>query len=200
MELNIRRMLTVKDDAYDDGVTRVERPLRKVAVIFVVANPLAGTRGANVQGLIDVSPKLGEMMGRKLVEAMGEFEIQGYGKGGLVGLGGEQEHANALLTTAFANPLRSQIGGGEAWISSYQKVVAPNAVIDIPMNHKDEIYVRSHYDGMTLTVPNGPQYDEIAIIFCAASRGRLSARVGGLTHEEVLTRKMAVQASREGAT
>jgi hypothetical protein len=29
----------------------------------------------------------------------------------------------------------------------------------------------------------------VAIIFCLANRGRLNARVGGLTHEDVVARK-----------
>ena len=51
------------------------------------------------------------------------------------------------------------------------------------------MYVRSHYDGMTLVLPDAPMPDEIAVIFCLANRGRLGARVGGLTHEEVATRE-----------
>jgi hypothetical protein len=35
--------------------------------------------------------------------------------------------------------------------------------------------------------------DEIALIFCIANRGRLNARVGGLTHEEAVARKTAKQ-------
>ncbi|MEJ5902439.1 amino acid synthesis family protein [Ochrobactrum teleogrylli] len=189
MNLNIRRVLTQVDDTFEEGVSRVDIPLRKAAVIFIVENPLAGTKGEDLKAMIDVSPELGLLVGQKLVEVMGNFPVQGYGKGGLVGLRGEAEHANALLTTIFANPIREQIGGGEAWISSFQKIAAPGASIDIPMNHKDDVYVRSHYDGMTVTVPGGPKDDEIAIIFCASSGKRLNARVGGLTHEEVEARK-----------
>ncbi|KAA0969486.1 amino acid synthesis family protein [Aureimonas fodinaquatilis] len=191
MDLNIRRVLSFVDDIYEEGVTRVATPLRKAAIIFVIENPMVGTKGADLSEMIAVSPSLGEKVGEKLLAVMGDFDIQSYGKGGLVGLGGEAEHANALLTTAFANPIRKLIGGADAWISSYQKVAGPNTVIDIPMNHKDEVYVRSHYDGMTVSVPNGPLHDEIAIIFCAASRGRLNARVGGMTHDEVSARKSA---------
>ena len=50
------------------------------------------------------------------------------------------------------------------------------------MNHKDEVYVRSHYDGMTVMVPGGPKADEVAVIFCVSSGRRLNWRVGGLTH------------------
>ncbi len=106
-----------------------------------------------------------------------------------MGTGGEQEHANALLTTVFANPFRDAIGRGDAWISSMTKVAAPGAVIDIPMNSIDDVYVRSHYDGMTLMLPDAPMPDEIALIFCLANRGRVNARVGGMTYEEALKRR-----------
>jgi hypothetical protein len=95
-------------------------------------------------------------------------------------LGGEQEHANALLTTTFADPLRAAIGGGKSWISSFTKQGPPGTPIDIPLACKDALYVRSHYDGMTIILPGAPQPDEIAVIFCVANRGRINARVGGL--------------------
>jgi hypothetical protein len=100
-------------------------------------------------------------------------------------MAGEQEHANALLTTAFANPLRDAVGGGKAWISSFTKRAAAGATIDIPLACKDALYVRSHYDGMTITLHDAPQPDEVVIILCLANRGRLNARVGGLKLEDV---------------
>ena len=125
-------------------------------------------------------------MAKVAVAAMAPHEVQSYGKGGIVGLAGEQEHANALLTTTFAEPFRDAIGGAPAWISSMTKVAAPGTLIDVPMNAKTDVYVRSHYDGMTLTLPDAPLPDEIALIFCLANRGRLNARVGGLSYAESL--------------
>jgi hypothetical protein len=52
------------------------------------------------------------------------------------------------------------------------------------MNCVDDIYVRSHYDGMSLVLPDAPLADEVAIIFCVANRGRLNARVGGMSYAE----------------
>ena len=69
------------------------------------------------------------------------------------------------------------------------KVAGPGTLIDVPMNCKDDIYVRSHYDGMSLVLPDAPLPDEIAIIFCLASRGRLNARVGGMTFASAKSRK-----------
>ena len=61
----------------------------------------------------------------------------------------------------------------------------PDTSIDIPLASKDALYVRSHYDGMTITLHDAPLPDEIAVIICTANRGRLNARVGGLEFEEI---------------
>jgi len=188
MNLNIRRTWSIVEDKNEHAGRKVTVPVRKVAVIAVLENPYASTAVEDLTPLIEASVGLGEMMGKMALQALGAYKVQSYGKGALVGLHGEIEHASALVTTAYANPIRDAIGGAKAWISSMVKVSSPGAQIDIPMNHKDEVYVRSHYDGMTLTLQDTPMPDELAIIFCLASAGRIGARVGGLTHEEVLKR------------
>jgi Amino acid synthesis len=65
------------------------------------------------------------------------------------------------------------------------KRVASGATIDIPLAHKDALYVRSHYDGITITLPDAPGPNEIAIICAYASRGRTNHRVGGLAAGEI---------------
>lgn len=189
MQLAVRRTALILDERREEAGRIADTPLRKLAVVTIIQNPMLGAYAADLSPLIEASAGLGREMGERAVRAFDGEPVQSFGKGGIVGLGGEQEHANALLTTAFANPFREAIGGGAAWISSMTKVAAPGTLIDIPMNHKDDIYVRSHYDGMSLVLPNAPLPDEIAIIFCVANRGRLNARVGGLTHEEVQKRR-----------
>ena len=186
MELIIRRKYVLSETRMVDAGKKADPELRRFAAVAVVENPFAGRFVADLKAMIDASVQLGQVMAGMLTEAFGNQEIQSYGKGGIVGLAGEQEHANALLTTVYANPIRDVIGGGEAWISSFTKVGTPGTSIDIPMNHKDDVYVRSHYDGMSITIPDTPQPDEIALIFCVANRGRINARVGGLTHSEVI--------------
>src|SRR5207302_6055792 len=110
-----------------------------------------------LQPLVDASVALGAELSKFAVQALAPHKAQSYGKAGIVGIAGEQEHANALLTTAFANPLREALGGGKAWISSFTKRGGPGATIDIPLASKDALYVRSHYDGMTITLPDAPQ-------------------------------------------
>jgi hypothetical protein len=65
------------------------------------------------------------------------------------------------------------------------KRAAPGASIDIPLAHKDALYVRSHYDGVTIMLADAPLPDELAIICAFANRGRPNHRVGGLTVHEI---------------
>lgn len=188
MNLNIRRTWSIVEDKHEHAGRKVAVPVRKVAVVAVLENPYATQAVEDLSPLIEASAELGAMMGKMALQALGPFEAQSYGKGGLVGLHGEVEHAAALLSTTYANPLRDVIGGGKAWISSMVRMSSPGGSIDIPMNHRNDIYVRSHYDGMTIAMQDTPMPDELAIIFCMASAGRIGARVGGLTHEDVLKR------------
>lgn len=185
MELNVRSFYTFVEDHFPREAGSNELPLRKVAVVAVVKNPCAGRYVSDLSAMIDASEELGKQLADRAVDAMQPYTVQSYGKGGIVGTDGEHEHASALLTTVFAEPLRKAIGGGKAWFQSFVKVASVGATIDVPLAHKDALYVRSHYDGMTIALGNGPQADEIAVIFCVANRGRLEARVGGLKAEEI---------------
>jgi len=191
VQINIRRTFTLVEERREEAGRTASTPLRRVAAVAVVENPYAGRYVEDLGPMTEASVALGKELGQIGLMAFGNHEVQSYGKGGIVGVDGEQEHANALLTTAFANPIRDAIGGGDAWISSFTKKGGPGTLIDIPMNHRGDVYVRSHYDGMSVVLPDAPMPDEIAVIFCFANRGRLNARVGGLTHEEAMARKSA---------
>ncbi len=69
---------------------------------------------------------------RRSLMPWGHTRCKSYGKGGVVGLGSELEHANAMLTTTFAAPLRDAVGGAQAWIPSFTKLAAPGCLIDVP--------------------------------------------------------------------
>lgn len=188
MQFNIRRSFTFIEERFEEEGRRADTPLRTGAAVIVIDNPFLGGYVEDMGPAIKASAEIGRHMGKMLTKILDGGSFESYGKGGIVGVSGVQEHANALLTTEFANPIRDALGGANAWISSFTKVAAPNATIDIPMNHKNDVYVRSHYNGVTLTLPGTPMADEIALIFCVATRGRLNARVGGLTHDDVEAR------------
>jgi len=185
MKLQIKSLCTYVQHQPAPANAEDQRPLHKVAVIAVVKNPYAGTFRNDLSEMIEASVELGEKLAELAKDAMGPYEVESYGKGGIVGTAGEQEHANALLTSAFAEPIRAAVGG-KAWIPSYTKVAPAGVAIDVPLAYKDALYVRSHYDGMTVSIPEGPLPDEVAVIFCLANRGRLTARVGGLKVSEAV--------------
>src|SRR5690606_27258937 len=155
------------------------------AVACVLANPYAGRFSQNLDLLVKPSTQLGAEFGRRLVAALGGDKAQSYGKACIVGLDGEYEHGNALLTTAFADPVRDALGGGKAWISSTGKRGGPGTSIDVPLAHKDALYVRSHYDTMTLAFSDAPGPREIVVMFAVATRARLHARLGGLRAADI---------------
>lgn len=74
-----------------------------------------------------------------------------------------------------------------AWISSATKVGAAGTALDIPLAHKDALYVRSHYDAVTISSPDAPRPDELFIIITAAvaTGGRVHHRAGGLAASEI---------------
>jgi len=185
LHLKIRKFQVFVEDSVDASETPRETPLRKVAVAAVLENPYAGRYVEDLQPLIDASGSLGSRLATLAVDALAPYPAQSYGKAAMAGMNGEQEHANALITTTFADPLRNVIGGGKAWISSFTKVGAPGTPIDIPLASKDALYVRSHYDGMTITLHDAPLPNEVVVILCLANRGRIKARVGGLALDRI---------------
>ena len=183
--MELRKILTFAEEVLSEAGVSGDPPLRKVAVVAIVGNPFAGSYVADLSQLTDASLELGRRISALGVAALAPYPVQSYGKAGLVGFAGEQEHAVAMLTTVFGNAMREAAGGGKAWISSMTKRVAPGATIDIPLAHKDALYVRSHYDGITITLHDAPLANEIAIIAAFASRGRLNHRVGGLAARDI---------------
>jgi hypothetical protein len=57
--------------------------------------------------------------------------------------------------------------------------------IDVPLACKDALFVRSHYDTITVTVPDAPEPDEVVVIVAGANRGRPNFRLGGLKYDEI---------------
>jgi Amino acid synthesis len=183
--MQIKRTLTFINEVAIENGQRVDPPLRKVAVVAVVDNPFAGKFEKDLSALTKASEEIGRTINTMAVALLSPHKPESYGKAAVIGINGEQEHGVAMLTTVFGNVMREAAGGGKAWISSLTKRAAPGATIDIPLAHKDALYVRSHYDGITVTLHDAPLPDELAIICAFASRGRPLHRVGGLAAGDI---------------
>ncbi len=187
MEYRIRSWLAFHEEILrnESGRAADGMPLRRFALACVLQNPYAGRFSEDLALLVQGSAQLGQEFGRRLTALVGQSCIESYGKACVVGTEGEYEHGNALLTTAFADPVREAVGGGKAWIPSTGKRGGPGTTIDVPLAHKNALYVRAHYDTMTLTLNDAPAPGEVAVIFAVATRGRLHARLGGLKAGEI---------------
>jgi len=170
--------------AGETGAAADGEPIIKYMIGVCLKNPYAGEFVEDLSGWIDGSPELGIEFGRRLNALSGGAKIESYGKAIMVGIDGEYEHGNALLTNPAANPIRDAVGGGASWVPSTGKRGVPGTIIDIPLGHKDALYVRSHYDTMSVSFDDAPNRDEVIVCWAFATRGRLNARLGGLKAED----------------
>src|SRR5262249_8701233 len=141
----IRQIIRTVIESRSEAGREAEVPLRRAAVAAVGSNPYAGRYVADLSEAIELSATLRAHVRPPAVETLGA-PVESYGKGGVVGVSGEQEHAAMLLTTTFAAPIREAVGGAVAWMSSATRVGPAGTPLTIPLAHKDALYVRSHYD------------------------------------------------------
>ena len=154
--METRKIVTFVEDTLTEAGDVIDPLLRKVAVVAVVKNRYAGQTVEDLSPYYEESATLGRQIADLAVAQMQPYSVESYGKAAIVGLDGEQEHGVALLTTPYGNVLREAAGGGSAWISSATKRAQPGASIDIPLAYKDALYVRSHYDAMSVTLHDAP--------------------------------------------
>jgi hypothetical protein len=178
---DVRSWYAHVEEIYASGGPRLTEPLVKAVAAVVIANPFAGRWQKDLSALTAPSAALGTELGRRAAALLGGRPVHSYGKGGLAGTAGEQEHVVACITTVFGDALREAVGGGAAWISSATKVAVAGSPLDLPLAHKDALYVRSHYDAVTFAIPAAPRPDELVIAVAVASGGRPHQRVGGLS-------------------
>ena len=184
---HVRKWFTHTEEvlANETGQLADGEPVRRIVIAAAIHNPYAGRYSHELTDIITESDQLGHEIGRRAVEAAGPASLQSYGKACVVGTLGEYEHGNAFLTQVFADPVRDAIGGGKSWVPSTGKVASAGTVIDIPLAHKDALYVRSNYDTISIGFGDAPRPDEVVIAFAFASRGRLHARLGGIAESEI---------------
>jgi Amino acid synthesis len=186
--LHIRKWFEFREEtlALESGRLADGPPIVKLVIAAAIDNPHAGRFVESFDEVIAQSRELGQEFGRRFKAKLGGAAVHSYGKAALVGVNGEYEHGNAFLTNVFADPVREAVGGGKSWVPSTGKRAAPGAMIDIPLAHKDALYVRSHYDTVSVTFTDSPGPDEVVVAVAVATRGRLFPRLGGLTAAEIV--------------
>lgn len=205
--IEIRRILTHVEDIHHEFGPPAETPLTRGAIAAVLTNPYAGGYVEDILPMMEALQPVGIEMARRLCGAMAvpPQAIQGYGKGAIVGEGGELEHGalwhvpggyamRELLgwkgdakayAQGRADGAKGQPGNALAIVPSTKKVGPPGAALDVPLTHINASYVRSHFDAMEVRVPGAPTADEIVFILVMSTGPRVHARVGGLKAADI---------------
>ncbi len=184
--LIVRKISTVVEEIFHEGGPVSNVPLRRAAALAVVKNPFAGKYVEDIQGFMDDLRPLGLKMAAKLVDAIGDAAlVEGYGKGALVGAGGELEHG-ALWHAPGGYAMRELIGGSKAIVPSSKKVGAMGARLDVPITHINASYVRSHFDSMEIGMNDSPRSDEMLLALVMTTGPRIHSRSGGLESKDII--------------
>jgi Amino acid synthesis len=186
MTIDVRKIVVMVEEVRHDGGPRLAVPLQRGYVACVLKNPFAGRYEPDIAGMMEALKPLGLECSQKLLAALGgdPLAIEAYGKGSLVGSNGELEHG-ALWHVPGGYAMRALLGKALAIVPSMTKTGPMGAVLDVPIHHKDACYVRSHFDGLTVCVPDAPRADEILFALAMTTGSRPHARVGGLAHAAI---------------
>src|SRR6185295_18276486 len=162
------------------------KALRRGAVAAVLTNPFAGSYEANIVPMMEALNSVGLDMTKRLIAAMNVAarDIEGYGKGAIIGAAGELEHG-ALWHLPGGYAMREILGDAKAIVASTKKVGGPGTRLDVPITHINASYVRSHFDAMEVGLSDSPRADEILLALVMTTGPRVHARVGGLKASEI---------------
>ena len=108
-----------------------------------------------------------------IMDMTGSGEIvEAYGKSAVVCASGEVEHASALIhTLRFGNNYHKAVGA-KSYLA-FANIRGPaNTPIMIPLMHKADEGMRSHYLTMHFAIPDAPNPDEIVVALGASIGGR----------------------------
>jgi hypothetical protein len=181
MDAKVRKIVTYQEETLIEGGRAAPRPLQLFGIAAVVANPWAG------RGFVEdlkpeihaVAPVLGELLTARILELAGSGDaVEAYGKAAVVGTAGEVEHASALIhTLRFGNHYRKAVGA-KSYLSFTNTRGGPDCPIVIPLMHKQDEGMRSHYLTVQFSILDAPAPDEIVVALGASIGGRPHHRIG----------------------
>ena len=181
MSIEIRKAVDFVEEIFTEGGRAAPRPLKIFAAALVLRNPWAG-RGY-VEDLKPEIHALSSELGRLLTARMsalagGAAHIEAYGKACVTGLNGEIEHGSALIhTLRFGNHYREALGA-KIYLAFTNSRGPGNCPIVVPLMHKDDSGIRSHYLTVQFQIPDAPAENEIIVALGGATGGRPHHRIG----------------------
>jgi hypothetical protein len=152
---------------------------RRAVSAAVVRNPFAGRFVSDLTPLVTAAPWLAGELARRCLGVLGVSaeDVSAYGKGAIVGLDGEAEHAAALIHPTFGAPVRAAIGGGAAIIPSTKVVASAGFRLTMPITNRHDIWVFDDMDAVSVSIDDAPRPDEIVVALAYATGGRAAHRI-----------------------
>ncbi|MGB0926548.1 MAG: amino acid synthesis family protein [Pikeienuella sp.] len=179
--MEIRRTITHVETIYRDGGRAAPVPTKLIAAAAILTNPWYG------RGFVEdmkpevreISPKVGALLAGIVTDLAGGGDaVEGYGKCSIVGMGGELEHASALIHyVPFGNQFREAVGA-KTYLGFNNTRGGPDAPIQIPLMDKHDGGRRSHYMNIHFSIPDAPAHDELIVALGASVGGRPHSRLG----------------------
>ncbi|MGJ7504854.1 MULTISPECIES: amino acid synthesis family protein [unclassified Variovorax] len=182
--IEIRKRSLSIETIYHEGGPPAATPLRLAAACAVIHNPYAGRYEPDLMPFMAELRSLGTLLATELVEVLGRDKIEVYSKAAIVGVNGELEHG-AVWHEAGGWAMRSILGEPKAIVPSAKAVAATGYRLMVPLHYIHAAYVRSHYNSMEVGIQDAPRPNEILFALVMGTGGRVHARLGGLTKEQV---------------
>ena len=181
MSIEIRKIIRYQDTSLIEGGKKAEKPLQLFAAAAVVTNPWADRGFVEDLGpeIRAAGPVLGKLLTDEILAMTGNGEIvEAYGKAAVVGLDGEVEHASGLIHTLhFGNFFRTAVGA-QSYLSFTNTRGPANSPIMVPLMHKNDAGMRSHYLTIQFAISDAPANNEIVVVLGASIGGRPHHRIG----------------------
>ena len=137
-KLEIRKVVIQVDETHRELEKLLSSPTIKAVSAAVIKNPFSKTYVEDLEPLYDIGAEVGGYLAEKCVKLLGvkPDEIDSYGKGAIVGIDGEIEHAAALLHPRFGAPVRKAVVSGKDIIPSTKKIGGVGSTIVMPITNK----------------------------------------------------------------
>lgn len=182
--IEVRKRTLSVETTYHEGGPAPERPLRIAAACAVIRNPYAGRYEPDLLPFMAELRTLGREMAEELAATLGRESVEVYGKAAIVGVDGELEHG-AVWHEAGGWAMRSVLGEPKAIVPAAKAVAGAGYRVMMPLHYVHACYVRSHFNGVEVGVQDAPRPREILFALAMGTGGRVHARLGGLTKENV---------------
>lgn len=182
--IDIRKRSLSIETIYHEGGPAAATPLRLAAACAVIRNPYAGGYEPDLMPFMAELRSLGTLLATELVEVFGRDKVEVYSKAAIVGVNGELEHG-AVWHEAGGWAMRDVLGEPKAIVPSAKAVAATGYRLMVPLHYIHAAYVRSHYNSMEIGIQDAPRPNEILFALVMGTGGRVHARLGGLTKEQV---------------